>query len=428
MKIQLLLTGNELMSGHTVDSNSAMIAQQLFEVGYSIDRKVTVGDDFSVLIAELEALSNDSDVLIVNGGLGPTIDDLTAQALSDMTGQALEKNSAALSQLQQWCDNRKFPLNDANLKQAILPRGVDIIPNPVGSAVGFSINHNDCLIICTPGVPSELRLMMEQSICGLLQQQFPLKDQISIIRFQTFGLGESSLQQLVDNEFKDWPAQVELGFRAGLPLLEIKLTVRSQAHQSLQQQCYEQLKQRIGHYIIGPDSTTLAESVIQLLQQRQQTVTTAESCTGGLIAASITEVAGASAVFEAGFVTYSNSMKQRMIAVDCSLLEAHGAVSEAVVIAMAEGALQASDADYAIAVSGIAGPEGGTEEKPVGTVWLAWGCKGNIISRQHCFNAPRKWFQQMVSACALDLLRRELLEIDEAPRYFKDHRAKKVLS
>ncbi|MEE8056963.1 MAG: CinA family nicotinamide mononucleotide deamidase-related protein [Pseudomonadales bacterium] len=425
MNIQLLLTGNELMTGHTVDSNSAMIADLLADAGYIITRKVTIGDELSVLVAELATLSAASDIVLVNGGLGPTIDDLTAQALGEMTGQTLEQNTIALAHLQQWCEHRKLPLNDANLKQAILPAGVEIIPNPTGSAVGFTIEYNGCLIICTPGVPSELRLMMEQTIVNLIAQRFPSKDESSTIRFQTFGLGESTLQQLVNNKFKDWPNQVELGFRAGLPLLEVKLIVRRLEHQTLQQQCYNTLKEFIGDYIIGEGNITLAESVIQLLQKRKQTITTAESCTGGLIAASITAVAGASTVFEAGFVTYSNTMKQQLLGVDETLLIEHGAVSEAVVIAMASGAIERSNADYAIAISGIAGPDGGTEDKPVGTVWMTWGSKDNLKTHHHHFNAPRKWFQQMATATTLDLVRRELLGIDEAPRYVKDRTQKK---
>ena len=148
MKIQLLLTGNELMSGHTVDSNSAMIAQQLGAKAYSIARKVTVGDDSAELLEEMQLQSRASDVLIVNGGLGPTVDDLTAQILSELTGQAIEENAIAKQHLIEWCQRRKLTLNDANLKQAMLPAGIEIIPNPVGSAVGFSINHNNCLIIC----------------------------------------------------------------------------------------------------------------------------------------------------------------------------------------------------------------------------------------------------------------------------------------
>ncbi len=425
MKIQLLLTGSELMSGHTVDSNSAMIAELLSDDGYTIARKVTIGDELPELTSELGLLAANSDVLLVNGGLGPTIDDLTAQALSELTGQPLEQNTEAMKHLQQWCERRKSTLNDANIKQAILPKGVEIIPNSNGSAVGFSIEHKGCLIICTPGVPSELRPMMQQSIMALLTDRFPLQDEVSTIRFQTFGQGESNLQQLISNELKDWPAQVELGFRAGLPLLEVKLTIRQAQHKAIQQRCYQQLQALIGDYIIGEGSTTLAQAVIQLLQQKQQSITTAESCTGGLIAATITEVAGASSVFEAGFVSYSNSMKQQLLGVEQSLLTEHGAVSEAVVIAMARGAMKHSGAEYGVAVSGIAGPDGGSEEKPVGTVWIAWGNKKQLKTRQLHFNSPRKWFQQMVTATSLDLLRRELLGIESLPRYFRSKPVKK---
>lgn len=417
MKIQLLLTGNELMSGHTVDSNSAMIAQQLGAKAYSIARKVTVGDDSAELLEEMQLQSRASDVLIVNGGLGPTVDDLTAQILSELTGQAIEENAIAKRHLIEWCERRKLTLNDANLKQAMLPAGIEIIPNPVGSAVGFSINHNNCLIICTPGVPGELKSMMEQTIVDLICQHFPNDEELSTLRFQTFGIGESTLQQLVSNKLGDWPEEVELGFRAGMPLLEIKLTIRDTRHTPMQQACYQRLNTLMGDYIVGPDSTNLAESVILLLKEQNARLTTAESCTGGLIASAITEIAGASSVFEAGFVAYSNSMKQNMTGVDKMILQEHGAVSEAVVIAMANGAMERSGADYGIAVSGVAGPDGGSIEKPVGTVWIAWGSKDKLKTRRLHFNASRKWFQQMVMATTLDLIRRELLAIEEEPRY-----------
>jgi nicotinamide-nucleotide amidase len=423
MNIQLLLTGNEIMSGDIVDSNSAMIAELLAAEGYVINRKVTIGDDLDGLVDELQQIAADCDVLIVNGGLGPTIDDLTSQALGMVTGQPLVNNETAYQHLQMFSERYKMSLNAANLKQAMLPAGVEIIPNPVGTAVGFSIEHHNCLIICTPGVPGELKKMMNQSIVPLICQRHPNNAAVSTLRFQTFGLGESSLQQLLSSDYSDWPKEVELGFRAGMPLLEVKLTIHTPAHLTIQQQCYSRLKSLIGDYIVGENNTGLAASVIALLAQNQQQLTTAESCTGGLIAASITEIAGASQVFEAGFVTYSNAMKQQLLGVtEQQLID--GAVSESVVKAMAEGALANSAADYAIAVSGIAGPEGGSEQKPVGTVWVAWGSKQQIHTKQLLFQLPRTRFQQLVAATALDLLRREILGINAEPRYFSSRAAK----
>ncbi|MBN4055571.1 CinA family nicotinamide mononucleotide deamidase-related protein [bacterium AH-315-K03] len=422
MNIQVLLTGNELMSGHTVDSNSATIAMKLAAGGFKLSRKVTLGDDYSLLVSELAHLSSNCDVLIVNGGLGPTIDDLTAQALSETSGQALEENATALAHLTDWCDQRKYPLNKANLKQTILPSGAQVIPNPVGSAVGFHLDFQDCLIICTPGVPSELTMMLDQSIVALISQRFPEHKPGSTIRFQTFGVGESNLQQLINNQYSDWPQEVELGFRAGMPLLEIKLTIADKQHKDIQQQCYQRVRQMIGDYIVGEESTTLAEAVVHLLQTKKQTISTAESCTGGQIAAAITQVPGASSVFEAGFVTYSNAMKQQLLGVDDQILTQYGAVSEQTVKCMALGAMEQTHADYAIAVSGIAGPDGGTKDKPVGTVWLAWGSKNTIKTREMHFNLGRQVFQSWATAMALDLLRRELLSIEAAPRYFKSLR------
>jgi nicotinamide-nucleotide amidase len=419
MKIQLLLTGNELMSGHTIDSNSAMIAEFLSGKGYSIHRKVTVGDEPLELLADMKRLCESGDILIMNGGLGPTLDDLTAQLLSDLTGKPLVENPIARRHLEDWCERRKSPLNNSNLKQAILPEGVEIIPNPTGSAVGFTMVYEDCLIICTPGVPSELRTMMEQTIVDTICKRHPNDQQIDTIRLQTFGLGESTLQEMVNHDYGEWPEQVQLSFRAGIPLLEVKLIIHDLSHKVIQQRCYQRLHELIGDFIIGEESTTLAESVVKLLQNRQTTITTAESCTGGLIASAITEIAGASAVFEAGFVTYSNRMKQQLVGVSELTLKMYGAVSEEVVIAMTKGALERSGADYGIAVSGVAGPGGGSAEKPVGTVWMAWGHKDNLRTRRMTLTTDRKRFQQMVTAITLDLIRRELLSLEPQPTYYQ---------
>ena len=419
MKIQLLLTGNELMSGHTIDSNSAMIAEFLSGKGYSIHRKVTVGDEPLELLADMKRLCESGDILIMNGGLGPTLDDLTAQLLSDLTGKPLVENPIARRHLEDWCERRKSPLNNSNLKQAILPEGVEIIPNPTGSAVGFTMVYEDCLIICTPGVPSELRTMMEQTIVDTICKRHPNDQQIDTIRLQTFGLGESTLQEMVNHDYGEWPEQVELSFRAGIPLLEVKLIIHDLSHKVIQQRCYQRLHELIGDFIIGEESTTLAESVVKLLQNSQTTITTAESCTGGLIASAITEIAGASTVFEAGFVTYSNRMKQQLVGVSELTLKMYGAVSEEVVIAMTKGALERSGADYGIAVSGVAGPGGGSAEKPVGTVWMAWGHKDNLRTRRMTLTTDRKRFQQMVTAITLDLIRRELLSLEPQPTYYQ---------
>ena len=419
MNIQLLLTGNEIMSGHTVDSNSALIAEKLLAYAYPIYRKVTIGDDLPLLIDEIKSISSNSDVLIINGGLGPTIDDLTAEALSQATNSPLTIHEQALKHVSAWCKKRQYPLNNSGRKQAILPDNISIINNPTGSAVGFYCMHNNCLIICTPGVPSELRAMLDESIVDLIAQQFPKAQIPATIRLQTFGLGESTIQELVNEKIKDWPPEVELGFRAGMPQLEIKLSINDKQHAPLQQACYQKLYDIIGDSIIGEESCKLAEAVIEELKAKKQRVCTAESCTGGLIASLITEIAGASTVFEAGVVSYSNDSKQNLLHVNKNNIDKYGAVSEETVRAMADGALEATKANYAMAVSGIAGPEGGSNEKPVGTVCIAWGKKGDIKAITLLYPMPRQWFQQMVAAISLDLLRRDLKQITSVPEYIK---------
>ena len=421
LKVQLLLTGNEIMSGDTVDSNSAMIAQRLGELAIGVHRKVTVGDDVPLLQAELSAMINDAELVIVNGGLGPTIDDLTAEILAAVAGVPLEEHPQAVAHLQQWCAKRNLQLNAANLKQAMLPAGASIVDNPVGSAVGFEMTVGSCRVICTPGVPGELRAMLDGIVADLAARlQRPTER--SILRLQTFGLGESTAQQIITDEIPDWPAEVQLGFRAGAPQMEIKLSINSAAAADAQRHCRDQLQRLFGDHIIGEGDLTLAQRVLQLLRERNATLTTAESCTGGLIASQLTRVPGSSEGFHAGFVSYSNAIKQSVLGVREDTLAQHGAVSEEVVREMALGALDRASADYAIAVSGIAGPDGGSPEKPVGTVWIAWGDRNHIRTRGLCWPVERTLFQTMIAAAGLDMIRRILSGIEEEPRYFGQRR------
>lgn len=424
-RIQMLLTGSELMSGDTVDSNSALVGQRLGELGITLERKITLDDNLDALTAAIREISAHADILIVNGGLGPTVDDLTAAALAAAAGVALVESPQALAHIQSWCARRQIPMDAANRKQAQLPAGSDILPNSTGSAVGMAMTLGHCRVLCTPGVPGELRDMLDPVIDDIRRRHPDLVPR-HILRLQTFGLGESTAQQCVADALPDWPQQISLGFRAGAPQMEIKLTAASDADHGLQTRCREQLEALFGDHIIGEGNATLAARVLELLSARGRQITTAESCTGGLIASMLTRVPGSSAAFEAGFVTYSNRMKSDLLAVPEALLEAHGAVSEPVVRAMAEGALARSGADMAIAVSGIAGPAGGSAEKPAGTVWIAWGSADNLHSCALCWPVERSLFQTMVAAAGLDLVRRQLLELPPLPWQARQRRIDKA--
>jgi nicotinamide-nucleotide amidase len=416
-KVALLLTGNELMSGDTVDSNSSRIAISLGERQIAISKKITVGDDQELLRESLRALCQDAGVVIINGGLGPTEDDLTAEVVADVLGERLTDHPKAIKHLEEWCEKRGLELNASNLKQAHLPESADIVDNPIGSAVGFAVEIGESLVITTPGVPVELTAMLPE--IGQRVAQRVGSGTTYIRRLQTFGIGESTIQELVNERNQDWPEGVVLGFRSGLPQLELKLQVDDEALLEKRDQAEQLLLELIGDHVIGEDSDQLAMALQRVLVEKRMTLTTAESCTGGLIASLITKEAGSSQVFGAGFVTYANTAKQQVLHVSEDTINSHGAVSEGVVRAMLLGALTKANADIGIAVSGVAGPGGGSEDKPVGTVWLAWGTKDKNEAIRLQIPGSRERFQILVAAIGLDLMRRQLLELPPIPHYIK---------
>ncbi|WP_394172573.1 CinA family nicotinamide mononucleotide deamidase-related protein [Thalassotalea litorea] len=424
LNVQLLLTGNELMAGDIVDTNSVFIAQHLKDLGVEVTKKVTVGDSIHLLVEQISTLSSDADVLIINGGLGPTVDDLTAEALARAAGVELEQHPQALQELQAWCERRQYPLTEPNRKQAILPIGCDIVSNPIGSAPGFSLTLNDCLVICTPGVPREMQQMLKASILPIIEDKMPADMNNKTHKLKVFGIGESGLQKIINEQLSDWPEHIELGFRASQPLLEIKLTAHYLSHHDDLQRWTDKLKQLFSHHIVCEGENDLPTTLVDILKAQNKTLTMAESCTGGLIAASITSVPGSSAVFEAGYTTYSNRIKHKLLGVSADDLQKEGAVSETVVKQMLIGALKAADADVGVSVSGIAGPDGGSDEKPVGTVWLAWGDKSVQHTQQLYFPGPRRFFQNYIAYAGLDLVRRFLLGYRETPRYVIERQRK----
>lgn len=422
MKIQLLLTGNELMAGDIVDSNSSMMADFLGQHGWRIERKVTVGDDIELLVSEIKTQSESADVLIINGGLGPTVDDLTAQALALAAGTRLAEHPGAIAHLNHWCERRNFVLNQANLKQAVLPEGCGILANESGSAVGIHMVINSCQIFATPGVPSELRAMFRHEVLPKLQSDFS-SDSIETRRLLVFGRGESTLQELISAQYPDWPVAIDLGFRASMPALEVKLTASGDDTALLDEWQQRLIDDIFQDTYVGNAPSSLAQATVDALYGEQLRLASAESCTGGMIASQITDIPGASQVFEAGWVTYSNAMKTALLGIDNELLSSVGAVSREVAEAMAESARQHSGADIAISVTGIAGPDGGTDSKPVGTVWIALALPGDTHSYALHLPYGRSFFRTWVSAICLDLVRRAALGYTLEPAYLDRHRA-----
>ena len=414
--IALLLTGNELMSGDTVDSNSAMIATCLGDHGIEIGEKCTVGDDPILLQSALARLAEQYPAVIVNGGLGPTRDDLTSEVIATLTDAELTESPEARAHVEDWCARRRIAPNPANLKQAFVPAGCQLIHNPLGSALGFAINIKSCLVLTTPGVPSELEAMLPALVTHLEARVGGEARQI--LRLQTFGIGESSVEERMKKYAPRWPKSVSLGFRAGMPQLELKLSVPGPAHLPAQEDALALLEEDFGDHILGKGSTRLAEKLQAVLRDQGKTMTSAESCTGGLIASMMVREPGSSAVLGTGFVTYANRAKRDQLGVASATLKAYGAVSEPVVKEMLRGARERSGADIGVAVSGIAGPGGGTEDKPVGTVWIAWGTQDDLRTHTTVVSGSRSLFQNIIAAACLDLMRRHLQGLPALPHYF----------
>jgi nicotinamide-nucleotide amidase len=417
--VSLLMTGSELMSGDTIDSNSAYIAQELLSIGLSVEEITTIGDNRQQLADQIQRLSHKSDLLIINGGLGPTQDDLTAEILASVANSTIETHTSAREHIIQWCLKKGFSANEANLKQAELPKGCSIFPDAPGSAPAFYLVIDECMVIATPGVPSELKAITQQHLLSFLRKHFSLAKTIPWQKIQLLGIGESRLQQILNDEFAGISDCMEIGFRARFPTLELKYKPldANQVNSPNFKSHEENLLKRIDDFVLGTGNFHLPEALVTLLREKGKTFSCAESCTGGLIASEITKIPGASSIFPGSIVSYSNSIKQKVLHVPEAALAAYGAVSAETVLAMLEGILLTMDCDIGVAVSGIAGPEGGTAEKPAGTVWIAWG---NLSAQQTvCLHLPfeRKQFQALTTMICLSLVYRWALGHQNIPAY-----------
>ncbi len=368
MRTILISIGDELVLGQTVESNGAYMAEQLCGLGAPVAELVTVGDDQQAIARTLRRCGEDADLLIVTGGLGPTADDLTRQALADAMGVKLVENAAALKQIETFFRGRHKPMPKLNRVQALCPRGAQVLENPAGTAPGIKAQLGKAQVFVLPGVPREMQIMFQQHvrphIAGLISE--PALFTASI---HCFGQGESTIAQrlgkLMARDHKSDQATVGTTVSAGI------CTVRLRAHdENTLEKTAQKVQQLLGSIAFGRDGTTLPQALLQLLQEKQLTLATAESCTGGLVGKLLTDIPGSSAVYRGGWITYSNDMKQRHLNVSPDWLAGQGAVSGPVVCAMASHAAQRSGADCAVAISGIAGPDGGSEQKPVGTVWI----------------------------------------------------------
>ncbi|MEM8737383.1 MAG: competence/damage-inducible protein A [Planctomycetota bacterium] len=413
MKAILLSIGDELALGQTVDTNSAWIAARLASLGVSTVLHETVSDDQPLIAAAIRWASTRADLVIVSGGLGPTQDDLTRQALADAMEVDLVTDEAALRTLEAFFASRGYEMAQRNRVQATHPVGAAMIPNPHGTAPGIAASLHDARIFVVPGVPREMRAMVEDAVLPALAPALrtTAPGVILTTKINTFGLGESDVAQRLDDLMRR-DQNPTVGTTVAQGMCSVRLRAEfpdpEDARARLEATAAA-VEKRLHPLAFGRDDELLPAALLELLKREKQTLATAESCTGGLIGAMLTDIPGSSAAYLGGWVTYTNALKTQQLGVSAAAIDAHGAVSEPVARAMAQGARERSGADLALAVTGIAGPDGGTPEKPVGTVWLALASSTQTLARCARFTGDRASIRDRATKCALQMARLSLM-------------------
>ncbi len=404
----IITIGDELIIGQVIDTNSAWIAQQLNLLGIWIRRRVSVGDDADEIRRALDEESTYSKIILITGGLGPTADDITKPLLSQYFDSPLVVNEEVLKFVKHLFENVfKRPFTELNRKQAEVPANCTVIPNERGTAPGMLFEKNGVIFVSMPGVPHEMKGMMSNKVIPLLKERFS-GNYIVHRTLLTTGIGESALAEHIASWEMNLPPEIRLAYLPSYGMVRLRLTAKGSDKSSINtalDKRFEELKEWVSEWLVNDEDLSMQQIIYQRLKDSGKTMCTAESCTGGYIARLITEQAGASAFFNGSVVAYANAVKQDVLDVREETLKLHGAVSEETVKEMLAGALKSLKADYGIATSGIMGPDGGTAEKPVGTVWIAAGSATKVLTRRFHFRYDRGRNIEMTAAQALNLLR-----------------------
>ena len=409
----IITIGDELLIGQVVDTNSAFIAQELNKAGVWVQRRVAVGDKKEEIIRALDEESRDTNIIIITGGLGPTADDITKPVLAEYFGGKLVINEEVKKHLVYLFEQVfRRPIIERNLKQAEVPDVCTVLPNARGTAPGMWFEKNGKVFVSLPGVPHEMKGLIVNEVIPRLQQAFKMPF-ISHRTLLTAGIGESYVAETI----KDWeeklPTHLKLAYLPNYGMVRLRITGWSEQKEQLEKELddqFAQLKVLVREWLVTDEDNTLQMALSKLLRSKNKTMATAESCTGGYIAHLITAIPGASNIYKGSIISYDNEIKIRELHVSPATLRNVGAVSEEVVKEMAAGALAQLNTDYVLAVSGIMGPDGGTPEKPVGTVWVAAGDREKLVTRMFQFRFDRDRNIEMTATQALNLLRKFIVD------------------
>ena len=408
MRVALLNTGTELLLGDVQDAHLAFIAREILPLGLRIEERRTVGDGPAIGHALGELFAR-AEIVFVTGGLGPTSDDITRDVVAELLGLELQTDANVLASLRERLRVRRIKWSESIARQAQVPTGAEILPNENGSAPGLFLKANltprlsSPHIFVLPGPPRELQPMFRNSVMPILRSIVPA-EKIERRMYKIAGVGESIVEEKIGQKVLAIPG-IELGYCARPGEVDVRIVGTPEPIARAD----EIIRTELGRSIFSADEETLEAVLVKLLRTRNETLAAAESCTGGLLANRLTNVPGASEVFLAGYVTYSNEAKIDVLGVDPKLIETHGAVSEQVAIAMANGARARARSTYALSTTGIAGPSGGSDEKPVGTIFVALSAPDRTAAKKFFFPTDRETFKDLVAQNAFELLRQELI-------------------
>jgi nicotinamide-nucleotide amidase len=414
-RVAILSTGDEITTGKVVDTNANYLADKFVEEGVEVVAVITVGDVAERIVWAWRQAIEKADVIVSTGGIGPTADDLTTELVAKVAGVGLFFSEEVAENIRRIFASLKRPMPENNLKQARFPVGSVIISNHLGTAPGYRLDldtsHGKKHLIILPGVPREMKPMMEETVLPWLREMRGGGDVFLTRAFQTFGISESGLDEAVTGVVSEQEGR--LAFRASFPQISLKVTVRGKANdvKGKLEELSDRIRSRIGSYVYGEGDVAMEEVVGKLLKEKGKTLAIAEGSSGGLVSHRLTNVPGCSAYFHGTVVAYADAVKTNLLGVTPAALQKHGAVSEEVVREMAAGVRERLGTAIGVAVTGIAGPEGGTPEKPVGTACLALSTDGTLVSRRYQLWGNRDWQKTLVSQLVLDWVRRALLDI-----------------
>lgn len=411
MKAAVLTIGTELLIGQVVDTNSTWLGLELNALGIEVLEKRSISDDREMIMNTIDDLSEKVSFIFITGGLGPTKDDITKKTIADLLGLGMEFHEETFTKISNYFKGRNIPIKEAHRLQCYMPIGAILLTNNMGTAPGMWLEYKDTVIVSMPGVPSEMKYIFNNDLKAKLQAD-RLVSEIFHRTIHTAGIGETMIADLIPDIESNLPKGISLAYLPGIAQVRVRISGNLDKDQGIKEvvmQVAEQIESRISKYVFGYDGETLPMAIMKLLKPRNEKLTLAESCTGGYVSHLMVSTPGISEVYDGGLTTYSYELKEKILGVQKATLTENGAVSEEVVREMVLGAIKTTGSDYCIAISGIAGPGGGTPDKPVGTVWVAYGNEEEIKTKKLQLTKNREMNIKYSAAYALNAFRRLLV-------------------